>query len=123
VLSGALLVPSVLGILYPFIKINIDGPSPQTIPTLIFPGAFGFVGLAISFHVLNAVGRAWGRFAADMLGVGEEQRQVWQAWRTAETADRGRRELIMNVSDEPRTPIAMHPGACGFTAAASDRPA
>jgi two-component system phosphate regulon sensor histidine kinase PhoR len=106
VLSGLLLVPSVLGILYPFVKINLDGPSPQIVPMLIFPGAFGFVGLALSFHVLNVVGRAWGRFAGGMLGVGEEQRQVWQARRAAEAADRSRRELIMNVSHELRTPIA-----------------
>gem|GEM_PF-546564 len=38
------------------------------------PGALAVAGLAISFHVLNAVGRTWGRFAADMLGVSEEQR-------------------------------------------------
>jgi two-component system phosphate regulon sensor histidine kinase PhoR len=106
VLSGTLLVPSVFGILYPFIRINIDGASPETIAALVFPGAFAFAGLALSFHVLNAVGRAWGRFAADMLGVGEEQRLMWQARRTAEAADRSRRELIMNVSHELRTPIA-----------------
>ena len=106
VLSGALLVPSVLGILYPLIRISRDGPLPETIASLVFPGAFAFAGLAFSFHVLNAVGRAWGRFAADMLGVGEEQRLVWQARRTAEAADRSRRELIMNVSHELRTPIA-----------------
>ena len=41
-----------------------------------------------------------------MLGVGEEQRQVWEARRKAEAADRSRRELIMNVSHELRTPVA-----------------
>ena len=106
VLSGALLVPSVLGILFPFIKLNMDGASPASVAYLIFPGVFAFFGLALSFHVLNVVGRAWGRFAADMLGIGEEQRLVWQAKRTAEAADRSRRELIMNVSHELRTPIA-----------------
>jgi two-component system phosphate regulon sensor histidine kinase PhoR len=106
VLSGSLLIPSVLGIVYPFVKINMDGVRPETVAALVFPGVFAFAGLAISFHVLNAVGRAWGRFAVDMLGVGEEQRAMWQAKRTAEAADRSRRELIMNVSHELRTPIA-----------------
>jgi two-component system, OmpR family, phosphate regulon sensor histidine kinase PhoR len=105
-LSGALLGASTLGIIYPFVKANMDGVGPQTIGNLIFPGLFAFAALAFSMHVLNAVARAWGRFAADMLGVGEEQRQVWEARRKAETADRSRRELIMNVSHELRTPVA-----------------
>jgi two-component system phosphate regulon sensor histidine kinase PhoR len=105
-LSGALLGASILGIVYPLVKINLDGVSPQAIGNFIFPGAFAVAGLAFSFHVLNVVARAWGRFATDMLGVGEEQRQVWEAKRKAEAADRSRRELIMNVSHELRTPIA-----------------
>jgi signal transduction histidine kinase len=104
--AGALLVPSVAGILYPLIRLNRDGIVPETLSTLVFPGVFAFAGLALSFHVLNAIGGVWGRFAAGMLGVGEEQRQVWHARRTAEAADRSRRELIMNVSHELRTPIA-----------------
>ena len=105
-LSWALLGASILGIVYPIVRINIDGPNPQTVGTLIFPGVFAVAGLAFSMHVLNAIARAWGRFASDMLGVGEEQRQVWEAKRKAEAADRSRRELIMNVSHELRTPIA-----------------
>ena len=105
-LSGALVGASVFGIVYPLIKINIDGVSPQAFGNFIFPGAIAVLGLALSFHVLNAVARAWGRFATDMLGVGEEQRQVWEAKRKAEAADRSRRELIMNVSHELRTPVA-----------------
>lgn len=105
-LSGALLGASFLGIIYPLVKINIDGVSPQALGNFIFPGLFAIAALAFSLHVLNALGRAWGRFAADMLGVGEEQRQVWEARRRAETADRSRRELIMNVSHELRTPVA-----------------
>jgi signal transduction histidine kinase len=105
-LSGGLLGVSILGILYPLIKINMDGVAPQSLGNFIFPGVFAFFGLALSMHVLNAVARAWGRFAADMLGVAEEQRQLWEARRKAETADRSRRELIMNVSHELRTPVA-----------------
>jgi hypothetical protein len=85
-LSGALLVPSVFGIVYPLVKVNIDGPSPQAIGNFIFPGLFAVAGLALSFHVLNVVGRGWGRFAGQMLGVGEEQRQVWEAKRKAEAS-------------------------------------
>ena len=105
-LSGALLGASILGIIYPLVRFNMDGPTPQAIGNLVFPGLFAFAGLAFSMHVLNAIARTWGRFAADMLGVGEEQRQVWEARRKAETADRSRRELIMNVSHELRTPVA-----------------
>jgi signal transduction histidine kinase len=105
-LSAGLLGVSILGIIYPVVKINIDGVSLQAIGNLIFPGLFAVAGLALAMHVLNAVARAWGRFAADMLGVGEEQRQVWEAKRKAEAADRSRRELIMNVSHELRTPVA-----------------
>src|SRR6202035_145458 len=104
--SGALLGVSILGILYPLIKINMDGVGPQSLGNFIFPGVFAFAGLALSMHVLNAVARAWGRFAGDMLGVSEDQRQVLEARRKAETADRSRRELIMNVSHELRTPVA-----------------
>jgi len=105
-LSGVLVGAPLFGIIYPLVKINIDGVSPQALGNFIFPGMFAVAALALSMHVLNALGRAWGRFAADMLGVGEEQRQVWEARRRAETADRSRRELIMNVSHELRTPVA-----------------
>jgi two-component system phosphate regulon sensor histidine kinase PhoR len=105
-LSAALLGPSIVGILYPIARMSLDGPSPPVFASVLFPGLFAVVGLAISFHVLNAVGRVWGRFAVEMLGVGEEQRQVWEARRRAEAADRSRRELIVNVSHELRTPIA-----------------
>ncbi len=105
-LSGILLGASFTGIIFPLVRLNVDGLSPQAIGNLVFPGVFAVAGLALSLHVLNAVARAWGRFAADMLGVGEEQRQVWEARRKAEAADRSRRELIMNVSHELRTPIA-----------------
>jgi signal transduction histidine kinase len=103
-LSGVLVGGSLAGIIFPIARLNSDGP--QAIGTLFFPGGFAFIGLAASLHVLNAVGRAWGRFSAEMLGISEEQRQVWEARRRAEVADRSRRELIMNVSHELRTPIA-----------------
>ena len=105
-LSVAMLGPSLAGIIFPIARLSFEGPSPQAIGNLIFPGALAVVGLAVSFHVLNAVGRTWGRFAADMLGVSEEQRQLWESRRRAEAADRSRRELIMNVSHELRTPVA-----------------
>ncbi|MGH7903996.1 MAG: sensor histidine kinase [Candidatus Dormibacteraceae bacterium] len=38
--------------------------------------------------------------------MGDEQRLIWEAGRKAEAADRSRRELIMNVSHELRSPIA-----------------
>jgi two-component system phosphate regulon sensor histidine kinase PhoR len=105
-LSGVLLGTTIIGIVYPFVRFNLDGPSPQAMGSVIFPGLFCFAALPFALHILNTVGRAWGRFAADMLGVGDEQRQVWEARRKAEAADRSRRDLIMNVSHELRTPIA-----------------
>jgi signal transduction histidine kinase len=104
IVSGVLLGGSFAGIIFPLVRLNTDGL--QAIGTLFFPGGLAFIGLAASLHVLNALGRAWGRFSGEMLGIGEEQRQVWEARRRAEAADRSRRELIMNVSHELRTPIA-----------------
>ncbi|HYM97701.1 MAG TPA: ATP-binding protein [Candidatus Sulfotelmatobacter sp.] len=106
VLSAVLLGTTLTGIIYPLVRVNLDGPTPQTIGVVIFPGLFCFAALPLALHVLNFIGRAWGRFAAEMLGVDEGQRQVWEAKRKAEAADRSRRDLIMNVSHELRTPIA-----------------
>jgi two-component system phosphate regulon sensor histidine kinase PhoR len=103
-LSLALLGPSVVGIIYAIASLADRGP--LAIEVLVFPGLVAVVVLAASFHVLNRVGLAWGSFAAAMLGVGEEQRQVWEARRRAEASDRSRRDLIMNVSHELRTPVA-----------------
>jgi two-component system phosphate regulon sensor histidine kinase PhoR len=103
-LSLVLLGPSISGLVYGLSTFAQQGPFG--LGALILPGLPGFLGLAVSFHILNWVGRAWGRFAADMLGVTEEQRQVWEARRRAEVADRSRRDLIMNVSHELRTPVA-----------------
>jgi two-component system, OmpR family, phosphate regulon sensor histidine kinase PhoR len=103
-LSLALIGPCLVGIVYALATVSDRGPFG--IGALIFPGVVAVLGLALSFHILNWVGRAWGRFAADMLGVSEEQRQVWEARRRAEAADRSRRDLIMNVSHELRTPVA-----------------
>lgn len=102
----ALLTPCIAGIFVPLGDLASSGPRPSVIASLIVPGLVAVVGLALVFHVLNAVGRAWGRFAGEMLGVTPEQHQLWEARRRAEQADRSRRELIMNVSHELRTPIA-----------------
>ncbi|MGH7776758.1 MAG: ATP-binding protein [Candidatus Dormibacterales bacterium] len=104
-LTAAMLVPSLAMILGPVGFLFQRGPVPEAIGLLIFPGLPGVFALALSLHVLNRVGRAWGGFAAEMLGVGEEERLIWEARRRAEAADRSRRELIMNVSHELRTPI------------------
>ena len=102
----ALTGPPIVGILYPVFHLLGRGPTVDSIGLLILPGVPAVIGLAIALHVLNWIGRFWGRFAADMLGVSEEQRQVWESRRKVEAADRSRRELIMNVSHELRTPIA-----------------
>ena len=105
-ITVAMAGPPMVGIIVPVMRLLTDGPSTDTIGTLIVPGAISVFGLAVALHVLGIIGRAWGRFAADMLGVGVEERQVWEARRRAEEADRSRRELIVNVSHELRTPIA-----------------
>ena len=102
----ALLGAPTVGILYPVFHLLDRGPVPDSIGLLILPGIPAVLGLAVALHVLNLIARVWGRFAADMLGVSDEQRQVWEARLKAEAADRSRRELIMNVSHELRTPIA-----------------
>lgn len=102
----ALVGPPIVGIVVPIVRFLDEGPGPSTFATLIVPGMLSVVGLALALHVLGVIGRAWGRFAADMLGVGIAERQVWEARRRAEEADRSRRELIMNVSHELRTPVA-----------------
>jgi len=101
-----LLVPPIVGIMYPLLNLLGNGPFPESIGLLIVPGIPAVLGLAVALHGLNLIGRIWGRFAADMLGVSDEQRQIWEARLKAEAADRSRRELIMNVSHELRTPIA-----------------
>lgn len=105
-LTFAFLLPCVLGIAVPIGDIVGGGIRPGALAALIFPGIPAVIGLAVSLHILNAIGRAWGRFAADMLGVSAEQHQVWEAQRRAARADLSRRELIMNVSHELRTPVA-----------------
>jgi two-component system phosphate regulon sensor histidine kinase PhoR len=105
-ITVALLGPPLVGIMGPIGRFLSEGPSTATIATLIFPGIPAVLVLALSLRILGVVGRVWGRFAADMLGVGVAERQVWEARRRAEEADRSRRELIMNVSHELRTPVA-----------------
>jgi two-component system phosphate regulon sensor histidine kinase PhoR len=105
-LTAAIIGPCVAGIMIPIGEFVSSGPRPSVIENFLFPGIPAVLGLTVGFHIFNALGRAWGRFAVDMLGVSTEQHQVWEARRRAEQADRSRRELIMNVSHELRTPIA-----------------
>jgi two-component system, OmpR family, phosphate regulon sensor histidine kinase PhoR len=69
--------------------------------------------LAGSLHFLNGLGLAWGRFAQLMLGVDESQVRLSAAetraaaeQARADSADRSRRELVVNASHELRTPVA-----------------
>jgi two-component system phosphate regulon sensor histidine kinase PhoR len=66
-----------------------------------------------SLSVLNGLAWGWGRFAGIMLGESVAERQLAEARERvtreqarAETADQRRRELILNVSHDLRTPIA-----------------
>ena len=90
-------------------------------PPTVFPLFFSFnfhllllIPLAALFiaglHVLDLMGRGWGHFAASMLSTAHEEIRVAQAEQRAESAERGRKELILNVSHELRTPIASIQG-------------
>ncbi|HXC75646.1 MAG TPA: ATP-binding protein [Candidatus Acidoferrum sp.] len=66
-----------------------------------------------SLHLLNGLGLAWGRFAQVMLGVDESQARLTAAETRAaseraraDSADKSRRELVVNASHELRTPVA-----------------
>jgi signal transduction histidine kinase len=74
---------------------------------LLLPLAALFIA---GLHVLDLMGRAWGHFAASMLSTAHEEIRVAQAEQRAESAERGRKELILNVSHELRTPIASIQG-------------
>ncbi|MBO0682064.1 MAG: sensor domain-containing protein [Candidatus Dormibacteraeota bacterium] len=69
-------------------------------------GVLGIGALILSLHAVNWVARVCGVLAVTMLGIGAEERQLWEAQRRAEAAERSRRDLILNVSHELRTPIA-----------------
>ena len=91
------------------------GPGPW--PLIIFNNLFHLfllLPLAALFiaglHVADLLGRGWGHFAAGMLSTAPEEIRVAQAERRAESAERGRKELILNVSHELRTPIASIQG-------------
>jgi signal transduction histidine kinase len=62
--------------------------------------------LIATLHGLNWIARACGALAVRLLGIGDEELQLWEAQRRADAAERARRELILNVSHELRTPIA-----------------
>src|SRR5207245_10432082 len=48
----------------------------------------------------------WGQVGVAMVCPGREEWQVWEAQHQAAQADRSRRELILNLSHELRTPVA-----------------
>ena len=69
--------------------------------------------LAGSLHLLNGLAYGWGRFAQLMLGVDKSQLLLAAAetraaaeQARADSADRSRRELVVNASHELRTPVA-----------------
>lgn len=81
----------------------------------------GLVLLVVSLHAATWVCRAWGALAVVMLGLGQEELQLWEAQQRADAADRSRRELILNVSHELRTPIASIRGHVDTLCMPADR--
>ncbi|MDQ6918535.1 MAG: sensor domain-containing protein [Candidatus Dormibacteraeota bacterium] len=103
---------SVAGEIFPGIPIN--GHSDPNL--FAFLCLFTIAGLPLligSLHLLNGLGYAWGRFAQLMLGVDESRLRLSAAETRAaaervraDSADRSRRELVVNASHELRTPVA-----------------
>jgi two-component system phosphate regulon sensor histidine kinase PhoR len=121
--AGVVVVPSILAILR-FLSDLLPGFGLRGLLVDV-PGALvGFVALVAVMHGANAVAARWSQVVIAMLGPSAEQRQVWEAQRSAEAADRKRRELIVNVSHELRTPIASIQGHLdSLLMAEADRPA
>ncbi len=95
-------------------NVTVNG-SVQPGPLMLFLSfsAVGVMALAGSFRFFNGIAFVWGLFARLMLGMDEGPRRVAQARAVAvrerakaERAEQSRRELIVNVSHDLRTPIA-----------------
>jgi signal transduction histidine kinase len=96
---------------------------PLLIPVVVWLMAMGFGCLLLTLHLANWVARVWAGLAEIMLGVSQEERDLWEAQRRAEAAERSRRDLILNVSHELRTPIASIQGHVDtLLLPAADRP-
>ena len=97
---------------------------PLLLPLVAFLVVVGAALLLLTLHLANWVAWVWARLAEIMLGVAQEERDLWAAQRRAEAAERSRRELILNVSHELRTPIASIQGHVDtLLLPAADRPA
>ncbi|GER87729.1 hypothetical protein KDW_18910 [Dictyobacter vulcani] len=89
---------------------NLNGAAlRRNLPVIITMG--GLTLLPIS--VLNIIATLWGQFAQTMLGMNQNALRLAEATAMAERerakaeqAEQGRRELIMNVSHDLRTPVA-----------------
>lgn len=93
------------------------GISGQFDPSLVAGSAVltvvGVVVLLLALHLLNGVAAGWGWVARQMLGLSVKDLQLaearsiaQQARARAESAERGRRQLILDASHELRTPVA-----------------
>jgi signal transduction histidine kinase len=104
--GGILLAPSIVLILGPVTYLSRPTLNLGDLIGWVCGGLFGFALLVAALHLLNLLARAWGQVAVAMLSPGREERQVWEAQRRAALADQSRRELILNLSHELRTPVA-----------------
>ena len=97
-----------------FPGIPITGHNDPNVFAFLFLFTLAGVPLLVaSLHLLNGLGYAWGRFAQMMLGVDESKVRLSAAetraaaeQARADSADRSRRELVVNASHELRTPVA-----------------
>jgi two-component system, OmpR family, phosphate regulon sensor histidine kinase PhoR len=97
-----------------FPGIHITGHIDPNVFAFLFLFSLAGVPLTIgSLHLLNGLGHAWGRFAQLMLGVDESQVRLAAAENRAaseqaraDSAEKSRRELVVNASHELRTPVA-----------------
>ena len=91
----------------------VQEPVGLQVLAIVLLGVLGVLLAVGSIALLNGIGTLWGEFARLMLGLDESRVQLAAAQAEvrvqearAESADRSRRELIVNASHELRTPVA-----------------
>ncbi|HKD74770.1 MAG TPA: ATP-binding protein, partial [Ktedonobacterales bacterium] len=98
----------------PFGIVTIDGTfRAGSFWKVLATAPFGIIGGAISLHLCNGMAWLWGQFSRLMLGMSDVERRLAEARAVAaqeharaQRSEQSRRELIVNVGHDLRTPIA-----------------
>jgi len=109
------LILSCLAAPFFYLASTLSGQSNRkgTMKRFLLRAITGYGIITTPFYIFNGVAWSWGQFARAMLGMSDkdvrllEARAIAQQERArAEQADQKRRELIINVSHDLRTPVA-----------------